>query len=405
MAEESAKLVAFRKEVRNWLRENLPKGWGTPEFKMPEAMSPERQQLGIWWTKKCYDAGYTGFGYPKEYGGIERPVEERVIIREEMARTGTPPGPMSLGLLLAAPTILRAGQEWQKKRFLPKILSGEESWCEGFSEPNAGSDLANVQTTAVRDGDEWVVNGQKVWSSNSKFADFGVLLTKTDMQAPRHRNLTYFLFDCKVKGFDRRPLRQMTGEAEFGEMFFDGMRVPHTNMVGELNRGWYVAMATLGAERGGGGGIAAMAATEGGRRIVGAGTLDLIELAKNIKRYGKTVWEDPYFRQKIMEIAIESEALRYSGVRNVARLRAKGEPPGNEVSMSKNFSAELRQRRGELSMDIIGAYSQMMRGSLRAIDDGDWVYASLRAKGATIEMGTSEVNRNIIAERMLGLPR
>jgi alkylation response protein AidB-like acyl-CoA dehydrogenase len=197
----------------------------------------------------------------------------------------------------------------------------------------------------------------------------------------------------------------MTGEAEFGEMFFDGMRVPHTNMVGELNRGWYVAMATLGAERGGGGGIAAMAATEGGRRIVGASTLDLIELAKNIKRYGKTVWEDPYFRQKIMEIAIESEALRYSGVRNVARLRAKGEPPGNEVSMSKNFSAELRQRRGELSMDIIGAYSQMMRGSLRAIDDGDWVYASLRAKGATIEMGTSEVNRNIIAERMLGLPR
>lgn len=404
MAEESLKLAAFRKEVRAWLRVNLPKGWGTPEYKLPEPMTMERQQLGMWWTKKCYDAGYTGFGYPKEYGGIERPVEERAIIREEMARTGTPGGPYSLGLLLAAPTILRAGQEWQKKRFLPKILSGEESWCEGFSEPNAGSDLANVQTTAVKQGDEWVVNGQKVWSSNSRFADFGVLLVKTDLQAPRHRNLSYFLFDCKAKGFDRRPLRQMSGESEFGEMFFDGLRIPDQNMVGELGRGWYVAMTTLGAERGGGG-TAAAAAAEGGRRTVGAGTLDLIELAKNTRRYGKTAWEDSHFRQQIMQIAIESEAMRYSGLRNVARLRALRQPPGNEVSISKNFSAEMRQRRGELSLDIIGAYSQMMRGSPKAIDDGDWVYASLRAKGATIEMGTSEVNRNIIAERILGLPR
>ena len=404
MADDSAKLEAFRKEVRAWLRANLPKGWGTPEYKMPEAMTPERHQLGMWWTKKCYDMGYTGFGYPKEFGGIERPLAERVIIREEMARTGTPGGPYSLGLLLAAPTILRNGQEWQKKRFISKILSGEESWCEGFSEPNAGSDLANVQTTAARDGDEWVVNGQKVWSSNSRFADFGVLLVKTDPAAPRHRNLSYFLFDAKAKGFDRRPLRQMTGEAEFGEMFFDNMRVPHVNLVGELGRGWYVAMTTLGAERGGGGGMAA-AAAEGGRRVVGAMTLPMIELAKKTRRYGKTVWDDSYFRQRIIQAAIDSEASRAFGMRNLARLRAKGEPPGNEVSMTKNFQAETRQRNSELSMDIIGAYSQMMRGSSLAVDDGDWVYAMLRAKGATIEMGTSEVNRNIIAERILGLPR
>jgi alkylation response protein AidB-like acyl-CoA dehydrogenase len=402
MSEESAKLTAFRKEVREWLRVNLPKGWGTPEFKLPEPLSLERQQLGIEWSRKCYNAGYTGFGYPKEYGGIERPLEERAVIHEEMARTGTPLGPNSLGLLLVAPTILQLGQEWQKKRFIPKILNGEESWCAGLSEPNAGSDLANIQTTAVHDGDDWVVNGQKVWSSRSRFADFGVLLAKTDLQAPRHRNLTYFLFDCKAEGCDRRPLRQMTGDAEFGEIFFNNMRVPHKYMVGELNRGWYVAMATLAAERGGGDD---MTIVEGGHHIIGSSVLDLIELARNTKRYGKAVWEDAHYRQRIMQIAIESEAIRWFDIRNIERLRAKGEPPGSEVSMSKNYGAEMRQRRSELSMDILGAYSQMMRGSTRAVDQGDWVYDHLRAKGATIERGTSEVNRNIIAERMLGLPR
>ncbi len=405
MAEESAKMVAFRKEVRAWLMANLPKGWGTPEYKMPEAQTPERQKLAMEWTKKAYDAGYTGFGYPKEYGGIERPLEERVIIREEMARTGTPGAPASLGTLLAAPTILQWGQDWQKKRFIPKILSGEESWAEGFSEPNAGSDLANVQTTATKDGDDWIVNGQKVWSSMFRFADFGVLLAKTDLQAPRHRNLTFFLFDAKAKGFDRRPLRQMTGEAEFGEMFFDNMRVQDKMRIGEVGRGWYVAMTTLAAERGGGGG-GAMLAGEGGRRVIGSGIMDLVELAKNTKRYGKTVWNDPHFRQMIMQLAIESEAMRYNMMITMLKMRAAKQPPGgNEVSISKNFSAEMRQRRGELMMDIIGAYSQMMRGSPRALEDGDLVYTHLRAKGATIEMGTSEINRNIIAERILGLPR
>ncbi len=405
MAEESAKMVAFRKEVRAWLMANLPKGWGTPEYKMREAQTPERQKRAMEWTKKDYDAGYTGFGYPKEYGGIERPLEERVIIREEMARTGTPGAPASLGTLLAAPTILQWGQDWQKKRFIPKILSGEESWAEGFSEPNAGSDLANVQTTATKDGDDWIVNGQKVWSSMFRFADFGVLLAKTDLQAPRHRNLTFFLFDAKAKGFDRRPLRQMTGEAEFGEMFFDNMRVQDKMRIGEVGRGWYVAMTTLAAERGGGGG-GAMLAGEGGRRVIGSGIMDLVELAKNTKRYGKTVWNDPHFRQMIMQLAIESEAMRYNMMITMLKMRAAKQPPGgNEVSISKNFSAEMRQRRGELMMDIIGAYSQMMRGSPRALEDGDLVYTHLRAKGATIEMGTSEINRNIIAERILGLPR
>ena len=407
MPEESAKMVAFRKEVRAWLMANLPKGWGTPEYKMPEAQTPERQKMAMEWTKKCYDMGYTGFGYPKEYGGIERPLEERIIIREEMARTGTPGAPASLGTLLAAPTILQWGSEMQKKRFIPKILSGEESWAEGFSEPNAGSDLANVQTTATKSGDEWIINGQKIWSSMFRFADFGVLLAKSDPQAPRHRNLTFFLFDAKAKGFDRRPLRQMTGEAEFGEMFFDNLHIPDNMRVGEVGRGWYVAMTTLAAERGGGGGGGmGMGGQAEGRRQIGAGVMDMVELAQVTKRYGKRVWDDEHFRQNIAQICIETEAMRAQGMISMLKLRAAKQPPGGpEVSISKNFSAEMRQRRGELMMDIIGAYSQMMRGSPRALEDGDLVYTHVRAKGATIEMGTSEINRNIIAERILGLPR
>ncbi len=405
VSEESEKLAAFRQEVRDWLRANLPEGWGTPEYQPPERLSEESQALGEEWTRKLYDAGYTAFGYPEEYGGIKRPREEIAIIREEMMRCGTPAGPMSQGLLMVAPTILAHGQEWQKKRFIPKILSGEESWCQGFSEPDAGSDLANVRTTAVRDGDEWVVNGQKVWTSNWKFSDYGLLVCKTDPDAPRHHNLSYFIFDCSTPGFTRRPLRQMTGEAEFGEMFFDNMRIPHENLLGELGRGWYVALTSLAAERSGGAGMAFVGggSAAGSRRILW-GVDAIVELAKNTSRRGKVLWNDPVFRQSIAQFAIEGEALRYSAMRAAAR-RRKGIDPGNDMSVGKNFSAEMRQRRGDMVMEMLGAYSQMVQGSKLAVDEGMWVYQMLRSRGATIEMGTSEINRNIIAERILGLPR
>jgi len=402
---EAGKAEAFRREFRAWLEANLPKGWGTPEFEMPEPFGKEQHELGKWWTKKLYDAGYTGFGYPKEYGGIERAPEEIMIIREESLRYGTPGGPLSLGTLTAAPTILAAGQEWHKKRFIPKILSGEESWCQGFSEPDAGSDLANVQTSAVRDGDEWVVNGQKVWSSMWEFADWGLLVVKTDPQAARHRNLSYFIFDCTSPGFDRRPLRQMSGEAEFGEMFFDNMRMPHENLLGEENKGWYVAMSTLGAERSGGGAAAGVA----GRGMRGLGTLQsIVELAKRTRRRGKTMWDDPIYRQRIAQIAIESEAMKHSGARLGAKMR-KGTISGGEIfamaNIGKLFSSELGQRRGDMVCDMIGAYSQLMRGSDRVVDDGHWVYRMLRSRGDTLQMGTSEICRNVISERGLGMPR
>ncbi len=411
MSTDAAKLDAFRKEVRAWLKANLPKGWGTPEYKAPDPFSQEAHELGKLWQKKLYDVGYTGFGYPKEYGGIERPPQEIAIIREELVRYGTPGGPLSLGQLMAAPDILAHGQEWQKKRFIPKILSGEESWCELFSEPNAGSDIANIQTTAVKDGDEWVVNGQKIWTSMWEFADFGILAAKTDPAAPRHRNLTCFIVNCTSQGYTRGPLEQMTGSAEFGEEYFDNMRVPDKNRIGEVNQGWGVVLTALMSERSGGGGPGGGGFWSGGTASVSAvlgtgllGIYSLVNLAKETYRYGKPVWEDAFFRHKIVQIAIEQEAMRCSGRRMVAKMR-KGIMPTNEASMIKNFQAEMRKRHGDLAMEIIGAYSQLMRGSKRTINDGQWVYQMLRARGATIEMGTSEINRNIIAERILGLPR
>ena len=225
VSDESGEVESLRQEVRTWLIKNLPEKWGTPEYKPPERLSRDAHELGKSFTRRLYDAGYTGFGYPKEYGGIERPSSEITIIREELARCGTPPGPLSLGLLMVVDTLLAWGQEWQKERFIPKILSGDESWCVGFSEPNAGSDMSNIQTMAVRQGDDWVVNGQKCWTSMWEFADWSLLITKTDVNAPRHRNLTYFIFDTNTPGFSRYSLRQMSGESEFGEMLHENWMI------------------------------------------------------------------------------------------------------------------------------------------------------------------------------------
>jgi len=401
VSKESEQLQALRQEVRAWLRENLPEGWGTPEYIAPVRGTPEGQAAGKAWVKKLYDAGYTGFGVPKEYGGIERSREEQAVIREEMARTGTPPGPATLGYLAVA-ALLRWGTEEQKKRFLPKIMSAEECWCECFSEPDAGSDLANIQKFAVRDGDDWIVNGQSVWTSSSKFADWGILPVRTDLNAPRHRNLSFFLFDCKSPGFTVKPLKQMTGDAEFSETFFDNMRVPHANMVGKEGQGWYVAMGVLEAERGGGIRIGEAVAAVG---ITTLGAVDdLVELAKNTKRRGKVVWEDPLFRQRIAQFAVENEAIRAS----TARMRVKaqrGQLTGHEQSITSVYRREKNQRQANMVAEIMGANIQFMRGDKRALNDGSWVYTFLRSRGNTIETGTTEINRGIIAERLLGLPR
>ena len=400
-SEDTAKVEDFRQDVRAWLMENLPKGWGTPEY-VPPKDDTERQEWGKQWLKKLYDAGYTAFEYPKEYGGHgDRPKWQQRIILEEMARTGTPPGPMS-NINVVGPTLLQSGQEWQKKRFLPKLLNGEECWFQGFSEPNAGSDLANIQTTAVRDGDEWVVNGQKVWSSMAQYADFGVLVVKTDMEAPRHRNLSYFIFDCRVPGFSYSPIRQIiVGGGDFGETFYDNMRIPHENLLGELNMGWYAAMSTLVAEREG---LKDWGLSSGPPGIGSIGEMGTaVELAKSTRRYGKALWENGSYRQRIAQLAIERIALQHGGSRLAARL-TKGITLTHEVNIDKLFRSESNQHRTEMMVEMIGAYSQLWQGP-HSINNGVYSNDMLHARAQTIGGGTSEINRNIIAERILGLPR
>ncbi len=399
--EDAAKAEAFRREVRAWLMENLPEGWGTPEYKSPDSHSLEARENAKAWGKKLYDAGYTGLGYPEEYGGITRPPEEIRIIRQEMARTGTPPSQSVITWNNVLPTLLAIGQEWQKKRFVPKILDGEEAWVQGFSEPNAGSDLANVQTTGVRDGDEWVVNGQKVWTSAWPHADMGVVVVKTEPNAPRHRNLSYFIFDCKSPGFSMSPLKQITGGSEFCEMFFDNVRIPHENLMGELHMGWYGAVKTLNIER------EAMAADAPPTPVLAGfsgAVIGLHELARRTRRHGRLCWDDGTVRQRVAQAAINDQALKNSTERASAKM-SMGVPPGQEASMAKNFSGESLQYATTLATDMLGAYSQMWQGSPLAVNDGQWVQQMLHARAMTIAGGTTEINNNIIAERVLGLPR
>ena len=401
VAEDAVKAEEFRQEVRAWLMENLPEGWGTPEYKAPDPHSIEARQNAKAWMKKLYDAGYTALGYPVEYGGIERPPEEVRIIRQEMARTGTPPGQSVITWNNVLPTLLAIGQEWQKKRFVPRILNGEEAWVQGFSEPNAGSDLANVQTTGVRDGDEWVVNGQKVWTSAWPHTDFGVVVVKTEPNAPRHRNLSYFIFDCKSPGFSMSPLKQMTGGSEFCEMFFDNVRIPHENLLGELHMGWYGAVKTLNIER------EAMASDAPPTPVLAGFSGEvkrLYELALNTRRRGKVCWDDATIRQRIAHFAISDQALQDSNARAAAKM-SKGVPPGQEASMAKNFAGEMLQYWTTIATDMLGGYSQMWQDSAIAVDDGFWVRQMLHSRAMTIAGGTTEINNNIIAEKVLGMPR
>lgn len=402
VSEDAAKVEDFKREVRSWLMENLPEGWGTPEYVRPEPMTKEFHDLGKSWLSRLYDAGYTAFNYPKEYGGIERPQWQIQIINQEMARTGTPPKPIS-NIMVSGPTLLQSGTEEQKKRFLPPMLRGDECWMQGFSEPNAGSDLANIQTTAVRDGDDWVVNGQKVWNSEWQYADYAVLVVRTDTEAPRHRNLSYFILDCKSPGFEMKALLDLTGRPWFSEMFFDNVRIPNENMLGEVNMGWYAAMRTLVTERNGSGGLANVdvPASRGVASIGGVG--EIVELAKRTKRRGKSLWEDAAYRQRIAQLAIETTATGHSGARTRVKM-ARGVDIAHEVNIGKHFGAEKRIREADLILELLGISGQLMAGP-HSIDKGEFATNMLWVRCGTIAAGTSEINRNIIAERILGLPR
>ena len=342
------------------------------------------------------EAGWVGIHWPKEYGGRGASQIEQAIFIEEMARAGAPPLINVLGLSLLGPTLIHYGTDAQKKRFLAKILSADEIWCQGYSEPNAGSDLASLRTEAVLDGDHFVLNGQKTWTSLGHHADWCFAVVRTDPTQQRHRGLTYLLVDMRSPGVSLRPLRQMTGESEFNEVSFKDVRVPVENAVGKVNNGWEIAIATLMFERGTLGSSLQITFKRQIER--------LIQLAKTISRNGKPAIEDPVIRQKLAQIYTEIEVFRLNQMRTITRMSKTG-VPGPEGSIQKIFWSEMNQRMQQVAMEVLGPYGQLTQESDLAFDHGQWAYAYLRSRGNTIEAGTSEIQRNIIGHFVLGLPK
>jgi alkylation response protein AidB-like acyl-CoA dehydrogenase len=384
----------FRQRVRSWLQTNIPDDWtkyGLSEVPRPEAYAFLRK-----WQATLFDAGFIGITWPKEYGGQGLTFVEEMILHQEMALQKSPPMLNVLGVGMAGPTIIAYGTEEQKQRYPAKILSCEEIWCQGYSEPNAGSDLASLQTRAVKDGDHWVINGQKVWTSLAHIADWMMLLARTDPDAPKHKGITYFLLDMKTPGVTVKPLKQMTGDAEFNEVFFDNVRVHESRVLGGVNNGWAVGLTTLMYER-----LALGFGLQVRLRI----TVDqLVDMARRMEKDGRSLTKDPVMRQKLAQLWIDTESLKYTGARAVTKL-LKGELPGPEASTGKMMWVETHQRLQELAMEIQGPYSQLARGALAAIDGGLWQYSFLRSRANSIEGGTTEIQKNIIGERVLGLPK
>jgi alkylation response protein AidB-like acyl-CoA dehydrogenase len=381
---------AFRKEVRAWLERNLPEDLKGRAFAASRADVEEVRRLRAW-QKTMAEAGYVGMDWPREFGGRGAPITEMVILYQEMARAESPQIVNRGGVSMLGPTLMKLGTPTQQKRHLRKILTAEELWCQGFSEPNAGSDLANLQTRAVLDGDDFVVNGQKVWTSMGHVADWCFLLVRTDPAAAKHKGISFLLVDMKTPGITVRPLRQLTGEAEFNETFFDNVRVPKENLVGKLNEGWSVAITTLSYERD----LLTFI-----RHISLRNALH--RLVKLTQARGRNT--DPVVRQKLAELWIGEQALQLNGYRSLTKI-LRGGAPGPEGSTSKLFWSWLDQELALTATQIIGPYSQIAEGSRWAPDDGQWQFYELLARGSGIRAGTTEILKNILGERVLGLPK
>jgi alkylation response protein AidB-like acyl-CoA dehydrogenase len=366
---------AFRDELREWLAANNP---GREPTADEDAFVFRRD-----WQRRLHEAGWAGVSWPKEYGGRGATLVEQAIFNEETARARSPQVVNVLGLAMGGPTVIAHGNEEQRRRYLQPILSAEEIWCQGFSEPESGSDLASLKTRAVRHGDEWVVIGQKVWTTFAHHAKWCMLVARTDTDAPKHKGLTYFLMDMEQDAVQVRPLRQITGEAEFNELFIEEARIPHENIVGGEGNGWAVAITTLMHER---------ATLAFSLQVAVQITLgELIELARS-----RGVTADPLVRQQLAQLLIEAEVLRLNAYRGLTATMRTG-VPGPEGSLGKWHWSEINQSLTELAIDLFGADA--------ILEQDDWTYRFLRARANSIEGGTTEILKNIVAERVLGLPR
>ncbi len=377
----------FRDEFRSWLGENKPARWMAATHSETNEAYKEYMRD---WQKKLFDGGWAGISWAKEYGGRGATLIEQAIFHEELAKAGTPELIGIIGLSLAGPTIISMGTEEQKNRYLANILSADEIWCQGFSEPNSGSDVASLGAKAVMDGDDFVVNGQKIWTSFAQMADMCLLLVRTDNDAPKHKGITCLLVDMKSEGISVRPLRQMSGDSGFNEVFFTNVRVPVSQVLGEVNNGWKAAITALMNER----------ANLGAGMVMLRRNYDaLIKRSRTTMRNGKAASDDPVIRQKLAQAYIELQILDHNSLRSLTTTSKTG-VPGPEGSILKLCWSEMNQRNQQIAQEILGH-----SGQLTAFDDGLWSYAYLRSRGNTIEAGTSEIQRNILAERVLGLPK
>jgi alkylation response protein AidB-like acyl-CoA dehydrogenase len=381
----SAEDEAFRADVRDWLDRHL-----VAEFaELGDAGGPGREHEGFdarrGWERRLGEHGWIGLGWPAEHGGRGATLMRQVVFHEEYARASAPHRVNHIGENLLAPTLLACGSDEQRARFLPPIRTGDELWCQGYSEPDAGSDLANVKTRAVRDGDDWVVTGQKVWTSLAHVADWCFVLARTDPDASKHAGLSYLLVPMHQARIEVRPIVQITGTSEFNEVFFDGARTSAANVVGAPGDGWRVAMATLGFERG----VATLGQQVGFAR----------ELDRVIALAGETgAIDDPYVADRITRSWIDLRAMRYTALRMLSV-----QTPGVEASISKLLWSGWHQRLGELAMLVRGADATVAGGADGELDDLQRLYLFSRAD--TIYGGSDEIQRGIIATRMLGLPR
>jgi alkylation response protein AidB-like acyl-CoA dehydrogenase len=384
---------AFRQEIRDWLKENLPKDWEGDRFSRAER-DEENENVYIDFAKKLAKKKWVAPHWPVEYGGLGLSVIQQLIFNEEMSYASAPVGYSMIGVGWAGPTIIVYGTEEQKKKHLGAITNAETMWCQGFSEPGAGSDLAALQTRAVRDGDDYVINGQKIWTSGAHYADWCILIARTDPDAPKHKGISYFLVDMKTPGITTRPLIDMMDNHGFNEVFFEDVRVPREALLGEENRGWYMATTTLDFERSSIGGAV------GGQKLLE----DLTDYVKTTKYNGTALKDMPGVKARMADCAIDVELGRILSYR-VATLQARGIVPNYESSIAKLFNTDMQFHLSEAGMEIMGLYGQLEPGSRWLQLQGRFERQYLWQTGLKVGGGTTEIQKNIIAQRGLGLPR
>jgi alkylation response protein AidB-like acyl-CoA dehydrogenase len=383
---------AFQREVRQWLKANVPKREDTDA--PAEYSDPRRVKRLKEWQRTLHKAGYVAMGWPKEFGGQGADIMHQTILNQELLLAKAPSLIGMMGVQMVGPTLIQFGSDEQRRRYLPKILTADEIWCQGYSEPGSGSDLASLKTRAELVGDEFVINGQKVWTSNAQIADWMFCLVRTDPQAPKHQGISYVFIDMTTPGITVRPLVQMTGDAGFNEVFFEDVRVPRQNLIGELNKGWQVANATLAHER----------------NMLGSTTRtqqlfhNLLHVAQTRQRYGKPASEDPVVRQRLADLMIRVETMKYHALRQLTDALRK-RPTGIGASVNKLVSTELNHDIASLALDILGNYGPLARTATHVVDKGVWPYEFMFTLGMIIGGGTSQIQKNIISERGLGMPR